>query len=111
MKSETFANWRVEEINTGGSTEMGMVVVDRDADLRGISECCSTMCDPNLKRVHIIFDNRITPMLVALYLKVIKKSMPKGVEYIVKHADGLVIALIEYLWRRLQAYCWERGQK
>lgn len=101
--------WHIEEVGTGTPSESCLIVIDPSADIDGVVACCREMLMPELQRVHVVFDDRCRPHQVQAFLKVIRDVIPER-EYIIKHTPPLVIALIGYLWRRMQAYCEEKGR-
>ena len=98
------ANWIVEEAGTESFSESALIVVHPLADINGISECCENLYTDDLKRVHIIFDNRTPPVQVSNYFRIIKTEMP-NLEYVIKFAHPFTIALVGSLYKRMQAYC------
>lgn len=100
-------SWQIEEAGIGGSSESCFIMIDPSADIDSLLECCAAMVEPDIKRVYITFDTRCSPMQIQAFLKAVKDVMPER-EYIVKRAEPRILALVNYLWKRMQAYCGER---
>ena len=100
-------NWRVEAAVGSGRAEGCLIVIDPNVNPDDLAECCAAMCDPELIRVHIVFDKRATPLHVQACLKIIKDVMP-NLQYIVKHAEPRIIKRMGFLWRRMQVFCERR---
>lgn len=99
--------WRVEEAKGNEPAESCLVVIDPTADPQGLAECCRAMRTPELKQVHIVCDNRLTPIQVQASLKIIRDVMP-NLEYVIRHTEPRIIALMGYLWRQMVTYCEKR---
>ena len=101
------SNWRIEEASIGKPSESSFIIVCPSSRVRDLAKCCDALNSRHLKRIHIVFDKRIPPLEVRLYLKIIKTVIP-GITYIIKHTDARTIALMGYLWRQMQAFCERR---
>ena len=102
-------NWHIEEAGFGEPSDACFLIIDPTAEIDGILECIQALRTPDIQRVHIVFDTKCQPLLVQACLKGVKDIMP-GREVVIKHVDGLIIALMGQLWRRMKAYS-ERGKE
>ena len=96
-------NWRVEECGTGNPSETALIVIHPLADIDSVSECCESLYDDTLTRVHILFDNRTPASLVPRYLNTIETALP-ALQQTVRFAHPFVVALVGHLWREMRAY-------
>lgn len=97
-------NWKIEEIGDGNASESCFLIIDFHAEMESITECCVAMFSPEIKHMHIVFDNRIkSPFQIQKYLQSIQHILP-DIAYTVKHATPFVIQIMHYLWNEMHAY-------
>lgn len=102
--------WQIEEAGTGETSGSCLMVIDRFADIEGIADCSSTLCGPDIKNMHIVFDDKISPLRVQKYLHAIRKAVKSDINYTIKHADILTIRLMGYLWEQAKAAHPQKGR-
>lgn len=95
-------SWKIETAKTGEPSETCLLMIDRFADIAGVADCSRALCDPSLKRMHIVFDAKISPLRVQRYLQAIRKAVKSDMDYTIKHADILILRLMGYLWEQLK---------
>lgn len=93
-------SWQIEEIGTGKTSESCLMIIDRYADVEGIADCSAVLCSPDIKHMHIVFDNKLSPLRIQQYLHIIRKAAKSDTRYTIKHVDLLVIRLMGYLWKQ-----------
>ena len=108
-KQKRKRKYRIEEAAGDTPSEMALIVVHLFADLEGIAACATEMYTPALKRLHVIFDNRIPTPHIRTYLANIMKAMP-NMEYIVKFTESRTLSLIGVLWYQMCDYCEKRSK-
>lgn len=102
-------SWQIEEVGTGKTSETCLMVIDRFADIAGVANCSRALCSPDIRHMHIVFDDKISPMRVQAYLQTIRHIAKSEMRYTIKHADILIIRLMGYLWERAKAQSRKKG--
>ena len=99
------SNWKIEEIGTGNASESCFLIINIHAEIKSITECCAAMYSPEIKHMHIVFDNRIkSPLQIQKYLQSIQYVLPDNIAYTVRHTTPFVIQIMSYLWCQMHEY-------
>lgn len=99
-------HWKLEEVgNKNSLTESCLLLIHPNADIVSFIDCCQEMFDADeITNVHIVFDNRCSPLKVQAFLKIVRDVVP-DCDKTIKHVSPRICALIEYLWRQMREAC------
>ena len=96
--------WRIEEANTGSTSETGLIVVYPDMIVDDLSACCQAMYTDTMKKMYVLVDTRTSVSQTESFLGAVSASMP-DLEIVTRFAHPFVLSLVLHLWREMRRYC------
>ena len=90
--------WRIEEANTGSTSETGLIVVYPDMIVDDLSACCQAMYTDTMKKMYVLVDTRTSVSQTQSFLGAVSASMP-DLEIVTRFAHPFVLSLVLHLWR------------
>ena len=96
--------WRIEEANTGSTSETGLIVVYPDMIVDDLSACCQAMYTDTMKKMYVLVDTRTSVSQTQSFLGAVSASMP-DLEIVTRFAHPFVLSLVLHLWREMRRYC------